>query len=341
MRFGINVTAGHYNYDSTPADFVRMIDERIQWVKLARDVGFSFVTMGQHVLGHAPRHMMPQNLLMFARLSAEVPEMYMMPSILIAPIYNPVLLAEEVCTLDGMTNGKFILCIGLGYRAHEYPPFGTTKQERVPRTEEIVQVLKQLWTQEQVDHDGRFFTVHGPGMPQRIVRKPHPPIWFGTGSDAGTRRAARLGDGVYRPQFSTLPEMVHQRAVYRQALVDCGKAVTDGTFAIGREVYLGESRARIAAEILPRFRKTLAAYKAAGVEDTMIPRDLAGDGPIAAEQLPFIMGSLPEVAEQIATYRDALDLDWMNLNFTSSGLPFADVMRNIEAVGRKVLPQFR
>lgn len=338
MRIGINIIAGHYNYDSSPAAFVRMINERIAWTRLARDLGFSFVSMGHHVLGQPPRHMLPHNMSMFARLSGEVPEMYMLPSILIAPIYNPVLLAEEVATLDGLTDGKFILCLGLGYRDHEYPPFGTTKKDRVPRTEEIVHILKLLWTQEQVDYDGRFFQVHGPGMPQRITRKPHPPIWFGTGSDAGTRRAARLGDGIYRPQFSTMPELEHQLALYRRELRNNGKSEKEGTFALGREIYLGESRTKVAEKALPGFLRTMAGYKAAGVEDSMIPKGLLYGRTPELDDLPFIMGNPGECVEQITRYRDRLGLEWLNLIFASSGIPHEQIMKTIETIGRDVIP---
>ncbi len=343
MRFGITITAGYYNYDSTPADFVRMIRERIDWAKAARDAGFTFVSIGQHVLGHEPRHMLPQVMPMLARLSGEVPEMHLLTSILIAPLHNPVMLAEEVATLDGLSDGKMILCLGLGYRDHEYPPFGTTKQERVPRTEELIHVMKQMWTQKEVNHEGRFFKVQGPGCPHRVVHKPYPTLWLGTGADAGTRRAARMADGVYRAGFTPLAELTHQLNVYNEALKAEGKAPAPkgGTFAMQREVYLGESRAKVAARVLPEFQKTLASYKAAGVEDTMIPAGLVGEKDPGAEQVPFLMGSPTECAEQLAMYRDRLGVEWMNLGFTASGIPHEQIMRNIQTFGREVLPQLK
>jgi alkanesulfonate monooxygenase SsuD/methylene tetrahydromethanopterin reductase-like flavin-dependent oxidoreductase (luciferase family) len=342
MQFGISVTGGHYNYDSTPQDFVRMIQERIEWVRAARDAGFSSVSMGQHVLGEPPRHMLPQIIPMLARFNAEAPQMRMMTSILIGPLYNPVMLAEEVSTLDGLTNGNFTLVLGLGYREHEFLAFDTTKRERVPRTEELVEVLKLMWTRERVDFDGRYFHVHGPGLAHRIVAKPYPRLWFGTGSDAGMQRAARLGDGVYQGQFAPLKDLERQLSLYRAALREQGKSPDSGSFNIAREVYLGESRAKVLEQALPGFQKTLASYKAAGVEDTMLPGFLVGaDAGARADEFPFLMGSAGECAEQIARYRERLDLDWINLGFTSSGIPHAQVLRNIETFGAKVLPQLR
>lgn len=341
MKFGMSVTGGYYNYGSSPQGFVRLIQDRIDWVRAARDAGFSSISMGQHVLGLPPQHMLPQLIPMLARFSGEAPDMEFMTSVLIAPLYNPVMLAEEISTLDGLTNGRFTLVLGLGYRDHEFLAFNTTRQDRVPRLEELVGVLKQLWTQQEVAHDGRFFHVHGPGMADRIVAKPHPRLWLGTGSEAGIRRAARIADGVYQGQFATLAELEQQRAIYHAALAERGKAPSQGAFGICREVYLGPSRAEVLAQALPGFRKTLADYKASGVEDTMLPRFLVTATESAKpEELPFIMGSPSECAEQIATYRDRLGLDWINLSFTASGAPHETVMKNIEQFGRDVVPTF-
>jgi alkanesulfonate monooxygenase SsuD/methylene tetrahydromethanopterin reductase-like flavin-dependent oxidoreductase (luciferase family) len=342
MQFGISVTGGHYNYDSSPQAFVRMLHERIEWVRAARDAGFSSVSMGQHVLGHPPRHMLPQIMPMLARFTAEAPGMRMMTSILIGPLYNPAMLAEEVSTLDGLTDGKFTLVLGLGYREEEFLTFNTTKRERVPRAEELAQVIKLLWTQERVDFDGRFFHVHGPGLVHRIVAKPHPRLWFGTGSDAGMRRAARLGDGVYQGQFAPLRDLERQLGLYRAALAAEGKPASSGSFSICREVYLGESRAKVVAEALPGFQRTLAAYKKAGVEDTMLPGFLVNAGPDSSpEELPFLMGNPEECVEQLTMYRDRLGLKFVNLGFTSSGIPHEQVLANIRTFGEKVLPKFR
>lgn len=343
MRFGITITAGYYNYDSTPADFARMIRERIDWAKAARDAGFGFVSLGQHVLGRPPQHMLPQTLPMLARLSGEVPEMHLLTSVLIAPLYNPVILAEEVATLDGLCDGKFILCLGLGYREHEFLAFGAQKSERVARTEELVQVMKMLWTQDEVAHDGRFFKVHGPGCARQVLHKPHPTLWLGTGSEAGTRRAARIADGVYRAAFTPLAGLEQQLRIYNEALQAEGKAPAPrgGTFAMQREVYLGPSRARVAADAVPGFQKTMAAYKVAGVEDSMIPSELVGDRNLTADHLPYLMGSPAECAEQLALYRDRLGVEWMNLGFTASGIPHEQIMKNIQTFGREVLPQLK
>ena len=82
------------------------------------------------------------------------------PNILILPPLNPVHVAEEAATLDVLTGGNYILGVGLGYRQPEFDAFGISLSERAPRFNESIALMRRLWTEEQVGHEGRFYTVN-------------------------------------------------------------------------------------------------------------------------------------------------------------------------------------
>ena len=76
---------------------------------------------------------------------------------MLAPLYHPVLLAEELATLDIVSGGRLVVGLGTGYMPEEFEAFGVPFEERVPRLEECIALLEALWTQDPVTFEGRFW----------------------------------------------------------------------------------------------------------------------------------------------------------------------------------------
>jgi alkanesulfonate monooxygenase SsuD/methylene tetrahydromethanopterin reductase-like flavin-dependent oxidoreductase (luciferase family) len=177
----------------------------------AQEQGFTYVAIGQHFLYGDLRWLQPVPLL--ARLAAEVaPEVRLVTQIMIAPLYHPVLLAEEVATLDIVTEGRLVFGAGLGYRPEEFDYFGVPYQERAGRMDEALDLMTRLWTEDEVTFHGTYVTLDAVQPHLRPVQQPHPPIWIGGFSLAGARRAGRFGDA-----FACPPEMPAADAAERYA----------------------------------------------------------------------------------------------------------------------------
>ncbi len=116
-------------------------------------------------------------------------------NIYILPLRNPFITARSVLTVDILSGGRVMLGAGVGWLAEEYELLGEDFHNRGQRAEEIVAVLKALWTQPEPEYHGRFYDFGPVRFEPKPVQKPHPPIIFGGESDAAMRRAARLGDG--------------------------------------------------------------------------------------------------------------------------------------------------
>jgi alkanesulfonate monooxygenase SsuD/methylene tetrahydromethanopterin reductase-like flavin-dependent oxidoreductase (luciferase family) len=177
--------------------------------------GFSLISLGQHFLYGDLRWLQPIPLL--ARLAADVdPHVRLLTNILIAPLYHPVLLAEEFATLDVVTEGRVVIGLGLGYRADEFTALGVPHKERAARLDEMIGLMKRLWTEDEVSHDGRFWHLDSVRPHIRPVQQPHPPIWVGGVALAGARRAGRLGDGyIANPEAE--PADIRERLLAVQA----------------------------------------------------------------------------------------------------------------------------
>lgn len=191
MQFGLQLNSQH----PATENMQDRLQELLEQVRLAQAVGFHSIVAPQHYLP-APFQML-QPLPLLARMAAEAKQMRLIAGIMLLSLQNPVALAEDIGTLDAICHGQFTLGVALGYREPEFQAFGVAKADAVPRLIEVLTVLKRLWTEEKVEHQGRFFTIPGVSLTTRPVQHPHPSIWMGADSDPAVRRAARLADTWY------------------------------------------------------------------------------------------------------------------------------------------------
>jgi len=116
------------------------------------------------------------------------------PNVMEVPLLHPIHVADTTATLDIMSNGRYILGVGLGFWPSEYDNFQLPWKERGKRLDEALDIMKKLWTEPAIyDYRGKFFTLKNVCSPP-CVQKPHPPIWVGGGSEASMRRAAQYGN---------------------------------------------------------------------------------------------------------------------------------------------------
>ncbi len=196
-------------------DVLRIVDA-------AQSNDFTYIAIGQHFLYGDLRWLQPVPLL--ARLAAEVdPHIRLVTQILIAPLYHPVLLAEEIATLDVVTEGRLVFGVGLGYRPEEFGFLDVPFAERAARMDESLVLMKKLWTEDEVHFHGRFWNLEGVTPHLRPVQSPHPPIWIGGHSLAGARRAGRLGDGYACPPETPAAEAAERYEAVRDGFAARGK----------------------------------------------------------------------------------------------------------------------
>jgi len=117
-------------------------------------------------------------------------------STLVLPTRNPIVLAKELATLDFLSRGRLFPAIGLGGdESKDLQAVGVSKKERGGRTDEMITLMRRLWTEDNVTFAGKFFSVEDATIMPRPWQKAGPPIWIGGRSDAALRRTGRLGDG--------------------------------------------------------------------------------------------------------------------------------------------------
>jgi len=138
-------------------------------------------------------------------------------SVLLPALRHPALLAKIVATLDFISNGRLTLGVGFGSRESDFTAVEVSYEGRGSRAVECVHLMKRLWTEENVTHNGRFFNIQNLTLGPRTVQKPHPPIFTGGTVEAALKRAGTWADGFICgssaiPEFPSTWEKVAQYA---------------------------------------------------------------------------------------------------------------------------------
>jgi probable F420-dependent oxidoreductase len=131
-----------------------------------------------------------------AYLASRMRNMKFGTSALVLPTRHPVVLAKQLATLDFLCKGRLLLVVGLGGDdSRDFEATGVRKEERGRRADEAIVLMKKLWTEEQVNFDGQFYSVRDLTLLPRPHQKGGLPLWVGGRSKAAFRRAGRLADG--------------------------------------------------------------------------------------------------------------------------------------------------
>jgi probable F420-dependent oxidoreductase len=152
---------------------------------------------------------------------AAVTSLELVTGIIIAPQRQTALLAKQAAEVDILTEGRFRLGLGVGWNKVEYESLGQDFATRGAREEEQIGLLRRLWTDRSVTHEGRFDRVIGAGLAPLPVQRPIP-IWLGGSSPAAYRRIGRLADGWF-PQVTPGPKLDEARAYIETAAVEADR----------------------------------------------------------------------------------------------------------------------
>lgn len=294
----------------------------VQQTILARDAGFDAIASGHHYL--SPPFQSLQNVPLLCRLAADSGDMTLITGIILLPLLNPVQVAEEVATLDVISGGRLVFGVGLGYREVEFEAFGVNPREKVGRMLEALELIKRLWTEDNVTFEGKYFGVHNATCTIRPVQKPCPPIWIAANADVSVARSGRLGYPWFVNPHAALPTIERQWNLYKEALANAGHPLPAVRPTV-QELHVAPTREEAIAAARPFLEAKYSAYAEWG-QDKVLPgqesfrvsfEDLARDR--------FILGNPGDVIEQLERRVERLQcnffifrLGWPGWRTTSS-----------------------
>jgi alkanesulfonate monooxygenase SsuD/methylene tetrahydromethanopterin reductase-like flavin-dependent oxidoreductase (luciferase family) len=163
-----------------------LYDAALELAAFADEKGFDAISLSEH--HGVDDGFLPSPLILAAALASRTRRVRISIAALLAPLYDPVKLAEDLAVLDLVSQGRVTTTLGMGYRREEFAMFGRSFADRGSLLDEWLEVLLRAWSGERFDWNGRLVQV----TPAPFT-KPHPPINVGGQSRRGALRAARFG----------------------------------------------------------------------------------------------------------------------------------------------------
>ena len=204
MEFVISYDMRAPSFGAAASELYAAALDQCAW---ADDIGFDVVGLGEH---HAsPDGYLPSPVPMAGAIAGRTSRILIRPNVLLAPLYEPVKLAEDLAVLQYLSQGRMEVVIGAGYRPYEFEMFGKRRENRKDLYLNAFEVLRRAWTGEEFEYEGRKVTV-------TPVPDPPPKLLLGGTHPAVARRAARIADGYYPPAGENWD-------VYRKACLEFGK----------------------------------------------------------------------------------------------------------------------
>ncbi len=182
MRIGISLPVREFQDD---------LGALKAFAQAADELGYTHLRVPDQVLRPGNGHL-HEPLMMLSYIAAVTEKIELVPSVIITPSRQTVLLAKQIAALDCFTGGRVRLGVGVGGSEPEYRAQGQDFHRRGARVEEQIELLRRLWTEELVDFKGRWDAVQGAGLNPLPVQRPVP-IWIGASSVPAARIRERIG----------------------------------------------------------------------------------------------------------------------------------------------------
>ncbi len=335
MQFGLMIRGQFPQED----DMRKRFDEMVEQVRLIDRLGFASLTKGMHY-SSSPMQVFNQ-MVFHSRMAAETKNLRHNFGIILLALHKPLEIAEQLASLDVMTNGRVIFGAALGYREVELAAFGVKRKEIVRRLTENVEAIKRLWTEDSVSMAGTFFDLLDASCSVKPIQRPHPPVWIGANADPAIERAARIGDCWYVNPHNRVDTIRNQIDVYKRALEKLDKPFPE-EFPGRRECFVAASREEAIRLCKPYLAKKYEVYHAWG-QDKVMPEgdnnfDIDFDDLIKDR---FFLGGPDEVAEQIIKYSHETGINHHVFSVQWPGMPQSLAMETIQLLAEEVFPKVR
>ena len=218
------------------------------FAQAAEELGYHHLLAYDHVVGANPasrpgwrppytyKDTFHEPFVLFGYLAGLTKRIELVTGVIILPQRQTVLVAKQAAALDVLSGGRLRLGIGIGWNPVEYEALGENFKNRGRRSEEQVEVMRKLWTQELVTFEGEWHKITDAGLNPLPIQRPIP-IWFGGGHDQTLRRVARLGDGWFPllgPDDKCRAMIEKIRAYTREAGRDPRSVGIEGRIMIGQ-----------------------------------------------------------------------------------------------------------
>ncbi|MDA0733767.1 MAG: LLM class flavin-dependent oxidoreductase [Chloroflexi bacterium] len=335
MEFGL--------FDQLPCAATQQTATRYQDIisqsKLADELGLDSVWLAEYHF--TPRFsIMPSPLLVASAISQCTQRVKIGTAVNLLPLHQPVRLAEEVATLDVLSQGRAIFGIGRGANADHYAGMGISMEEGRPRFAEALDLVLKCWTQERFSHQGTYFQASDVQVVPKPYQQPHPPVFIAANSPETFPMVGELGHNILVTPLMRGNEGVQDNLlVYRQKLTEHGHDPSKVNVFPILTACVAETGKKARAIMEPslnnylgvlRERRPSALGRAIDLSSEVIMRDFA------------VVGDPQECIDQIARFKEMFDCQGIMFWHNIGGMvPNEELSKSMKLFADKVLPHFK
>jgi alkanesulfonate monooxygenase SsuD/methylene tetrahydromethanopterin reductase-like flavin-dependent oxidoreductase (luciferase family) len=235
MRFGL--FGGARTKRSIGLEDSQGYESFIEYVVEADRLGFAQLFMVEHHF--TGQGQVSASMTVLAYLAARTRNIRLGTAVVVLPWHNPVLIAEQVATLDLLTGGRVDFGVGKGYRKSEFDGFCIPMAEATERFDEAMEIIRKAWTTEgRFSHHGKRWRYDNIVVEPEPLQRPHPPLWLAAGSHDSIRRAAREGYNLLLDQLAQVDQIVERIAIFREECKRVGRSYDPAMVATARPLQM-------------------------------------------------------------------------------------------------------
>lgn len=331
-----------------------IVQEQFDIMVRAEEFGFDSLWPAEHHFSEYGYCASPAVTL--AALATRTQNIRLGTGVVVLPLNHPIRIAEDYAILDLLSDGRVDLGVGRGYQPHEFSGYGVDQSRTREMFREGVEVIQKAWTEERFDYDGEFYQFHDLSVRPKPLQKPHPPMWMASLSAETFKLCGEYGFNLMcAPVFGfDVNRGAAQIEEYRQALRDHDRDPDDHEVAGLIMTYVADTTEQALADFrdgVMWYYRTFAKYIAPPKGQPAVKtyemytaaRDwlqtLEWEG--VAKSGAVVCGSPDQVADRIAEIHELCGITHYLAWTRIGGLAHDKVLRSMELMRDKVMPQVR
>lgn len=344
MKFGVMIS--RKMIDRTSSDPYGPL---YSYLNEMEDLGYDMAWCGQHrfsdstAFGGETATEPSAPVVMLAPLMARTSTIEFATNIMLVPAHHPLELAEQINTLQEVSNNRFVLGAGIGYKPNEFENVGWGFKSRAKRLEECIAVLRLALAGGEFSYEGQHFrfenvTVTPPPLPGTQTR-----IWVGAVSEPAMQRAARIADGWEASFADHMLDLQDKVARYRAMAAEHRQP---STLALMRDVHVVPSRDRIDPDFLRNVIKVWQSYDDLGASpdrDSEASDVMFGGKDVSLDEFAphrAVVGTPDDCIRELNSIRDLVDPEYLFI--TPTGVPDpAQQVEELRLFAKEVMPHFK
>lgn len=340
MRFGLfsDVSAGQADdFKSGQKGFAsaQTINTFGDYIVEAERLGFyGLFLVEHHFTGNGQ---VSSSLSVLSYLAGRTTKMRLGTGVVVLPWHNPVLLAEQIATIDQLSHGRFDFGVGKGYRPHEFAGFNMEREEAYERYEDVLAFCRKAWTAEdRFDFQGKHWNFENIVIDPPIYQKPTPPVWIGATSEESVIRAGKGGFNLLLDQIA-VPKLLGERiAAFKDAAASVGRELGPQSVCVTRAMHIVSSDEELDEARAHRAKMYDALVKQTGPKwDSFTAREslpTMADTTLTDDEAALI-GYPEQIIEKVQILKDA-GVDYVGL------ADFSASQESLRRFANEVMPHF-